>query len=44
MNIKQGSRWRTYSSKNLGGLKGEWKVEIQDQNGVILKLAEFKVE
>jgi hypothetical protein len=44
MNIKKGDRWRTYSSKNLGGLKGDWKVEIQNQNGSILKLAEFKVE
>lgn len=44
MTIRKGDRWRTYSSKNLGGLKGDWKVEIQDQNGSILKLAEFKVE
>ena len=44
LNIKQGDRWRTYASKNLGGLKGDWKVEIQDQNEVILKIAEFKVQ
>lgn len=44
MNIHKGDRWRTYSSKRLGGLKGEWKVEIQDQNEVILKIAEFQVE
>lgn len=44
MTVKKGDRWRTYSSKNLGGLKGDWKVEIQDQNGAILKLADFKVE
>ena len=44
MNIRKGDRWRTYASKNIGGLKGDWKVEIQDGNGSILKLAEFKVE
>ena len=44
LTIKQGDRWRTYASKNLGGLKGDWKVEIQDQNEVILKIAEFKVQ
>ena len=44
LTLRQGSRWRTYSSKNLGGLKGSWKVELHDQSGVILKIAEFAVE
>jgi len=37
-------RWRTYSSKKLGGLKGEWKVELQDANGAVLNTVAFTVE
>jgi len=44
LKLRQGDRWRTYSSKNLNGMKGDWKVEIHDPNEVILKIAEFKVE
>jgi hypothetical protein len=42
--LKMGSRWRTYASKNLGELKGEWKVEIRDAAGNVLKDVQFKVE
>lgn len=42
--LKAGSRWRTYAQKNLGGLKGDWKVEIKDAEGKILKDLTFKVE
>jgi hypothetical protein len=42
--LKQGKRWRTYSSKKLFGLKGQWKVELQDANGNVLQVVEFKVE
>jgi hypothetical protein len=42
--VKMGSRWRTNASKNLGGLKGEWKVEIRDPDGNLLKDTKFKVE
>jgi len=42
--LKMGSRWRTYASKNLRGLKGEWKVEIKDAEGKLLKDVKFKVE
>lgn len=40
----QGSRWRTYSTKNLAGLKGDWKVELQNANGIILKTVKFTVQ
>jgi hypothetical protein len=42
--LKTGPRWRTYAFKNLGGLKGDWKVEIRDVNGNLLKENKFKVE
>ena len=42
--VKMGSRWRTSACKNLRGLKGEWKVEIRDPDGNLLKDIKFKVE
>ncbi|NWF92282.1 MAG: DUF2914 domain-containing protein [Syntrophaceae bacterium] len=42
--LKMGSRWRTYAHKNLGGLKGEWKVELQGPDRKVLKEVKFKVE
>ncbi len=42
--LKAGARWRTYANKNLRGLKGEWKVEIKDSDGKVLKEVKFKVE
>ena len=42
--LKAGSRWRTFAHKNLGGIKGDWKVEIKDAEGKLLKDLTFKVE
>jgi hypothetical protein len=42
--LKTGPRWRTYASKNLAGMKGDWKVELRDSNGNPLKEIKFKVE
>ncbi len=42
--VKMGSRWRTYASKNLAGMKGDWKVELRDSAGNLLKEITFKVE
>ena len=42
--LKRGPRWRTYASKNLRGLKGDWKAEIRDAGGNVLSEAKFKVE
>jgi hypothetical protein len=39
-----GKRWRTYANKNLRGLKGDWKIEIKDADGNLLKEVKFKVE
>jgi hypothetical protein len=42
--LKTGPRWRTYAYKNLRELKGDWKVEIRDADGKVVKDAKFKVE
>jgi hypothetical protein len=42
--LKAGAKWRTYANKNLRGLKGEWKVEVKDSDGKVLKDVKFKVE
>ena len=42
--LKQGPQWRTFSWKNIGGLKGDWKVELKDGSGKVLKEVKFKVE
>lgn len=44
LSLKKGNHWRTYSSKKLAKLKGTWKVEIQDEQGNIVKSINFKVE
>jgi len=42
--LKKGPRWRTNASKNLRELKGDWKVEIRDGSGNLLKEVPFRVE
>ncbi len=42
--LKIGPRWRTYAYKNLRELKGDWKVEIRDSEGKVVKDVRFKVE
>lgn len=42
--VRKSSRWRTWSSKNLGGLKGDWKVDVVDGSGAVLQSATFSVE
>jgi hypothetical protein len=37
-------RWRTYSSKKLAGLKGNWKVELLESSGIILNSVSFQVQ
>lgn len=44
MPLKAGPKWRTNTNKNLRGLKGDWKVEIRDSAGNVLKDVKFKVE
>jgi hypothetical protein len=42
--IHKGLRWRTYSSKELKGLRGDWKVELRDVNGSVLETVTFSVK
>ncbi len=42
--LKAGSKWRTFANKNLRGMKGDWKVEIKDADGNLVKDVKFKVE
>ncbi len=42
--VKAGPKWRTYANKNLRGQKGEWKVEVKDPDGKVLREIKFKVE
>ena len=42
--LSKGGRWRTYSSKKLGGLKGNWKVELQESSGIVLHTVSFRVQ
>lgn len=44
LTIGAGSRWRTYSRKQIGDLQGNWKVYIQDATGQILGTVQFMVE
>jgi hypothetical protein len=42
--LAKGKRWRTYSSKKLAGLKGNWKVELLESSGVVLNSVSFRVQ
>jgi hypothetical protein len=44
MTLKAGPKWRTNVNKNLRGAKGDWKVEVRDASGAVLKDIKFKVE
>ncbi len=41
---KKSERWRTWSYKALDGKRGDWKVDVLDESGNMLKSATFKVE
>ena len=42
--VKKSWRWRTWSNKTINGMKGDWKVDLMDESGAVLKSASFKVE
>ncbi len=44
LKIKAGPKWRTRADKNLHNQKGEWKVELRDASGAMLKDVSFQVE
>ena len=42
--LQKGRRWRTWSSKKINGLKGNWKVELQDSSGIARNSVIFTIE
>ena len=37
--------WRTWSAKTImPAWKGDWKVEIQDSNGTVIKSISFRIK
>jgi hypothetical protein len=42
--LQTGLKWRTFADKNLRGMKGDWKVEVRDAKGNLVKDIKFKVE
>jgi len=44
LNVKPYAKFRTWANKTIAGMKGDWKVEVLDESGAVLKSATFKVE
>lgn len=44
LTIKPYAKFRTWANKTLAGMKGDWKVEVKDEAGNVLRTATFKVE
>lgn len=42
--LRTSNRWRTWSSKQIAGRTGKWKVVLKDSSGNELKTIEFTVE
>ena len=42
--LMKSKKWRTYSSKKLGGRTGDWRVELRDENDMVLETVSFTVE
>ena len=44
LTVGQGPRWRTYSSKEIMGRTGNWKVYLVDNADNILASVQFAIE
>ena len=44
LTIKPYAKFRTWANKSIGGMKGDWKVDVVDSAGAVLKSASFKVQ
>ncbi|MRR16922.1 MAG: DUF2914 domain-containing protein [Deltaproteobacteria bacterium] len=42
--LKKGPQWRTRADKKINGQKGDWKIEVRDAAGKVVKDVQFKVE
>jgi hypothetical protein len=41
--LQKGNRWRTYSSKKIYNMEGNWTVDLQDASGIVLNTLSFQV-
>jgi len=39
-----GPRWRTWSHKNITGKKGQWRTEVVNSKGEVLRAVSFTIE
>jgi hypothetical protein len=39
-----GPRWRTWSHKNIKGMKGQWRAEVVNRSGEVLRAVSFTIE
>jgi hypothetical protein len=44
LTIKAFSKFRTWAYKTVAGMKGEWKVDVKDASGAVLKSAAFTIQ
>jgi len=44
LSIKPYAKFRTWANKAIYGMKGNWKVDVVDDKGTILKTASFTVQ
>ncbi len=44
LTIKPSPRYRTWVNKTISGMKGEWKVDVLDDKGNLLRSANFTVQ
>jgi len=44
LTIKPSPKFRTWTSKTINGMRGEWKVDVLDDNDNLLKSATFSVQ
>lgn len=44
LNLRQGSRWRTFASKKIGGRSGNWRIELRDNGENVLISKNFTIE
>lgn len=44
LQVRASARWRTYTSKLLGGRTGSWSVQLEDAGGAVLNSVSFTVK
>jgi Protein of unknown function (DUF2914) len=44
LTIKPYAKFRTWASKSINGMKGDWKVDVVDDKGAVLQTASFKIQ